>query len=920
MNLHFNIHYNTVFGQELVLNIIDSAEDGEKRISKYHMTSYDGHVWDLVLRKGFKPGDRIDYFYSVHRGDNVERTEWRMITHRLELNEKNAVNYTAYDNWVDIPEDSYLYTSAFTECVSPTKIEPVKMLEISRVVRLKVRAPQLRKGQSLAVVGKGDGLGNWDPDKGIELTQHNDNEWIVDLDANTLGAKEIEFKFFIRDKRLDYKPLWEAYGNRTIELTDIKDGDVVVYCLPECGFDIYPLKLAGTQVPVFSLRSKESFGVGDFGDLRKMVDFISKTHQRVLQVLPINDTTITHTWTDSYPYSCISIFALHPQYVDLTQLPSIANAKKREEYEKLRKELNALPQIDYERVNNAKTEYLHIIFEQEGKKVLASTKFKAFFKEAQQWLVPYGQYCYLRDKNGTADFSKWPDHNQWNEADRKELSSARTKAYQNVSFYYYVQFILNTQMADVHDYARSKGVILKGDIPIGVNRYGCDVWTEPRYFNLNGQAGAPPDSFSTNGQNWGFPTYNWDEMVKDGCQWWVRRFQNMAKFFDAYRIDHVLGFFRIWEIPINAVHGLLGQFQPALGMTREEVEGYGLHWQEELFTTPFITDWVLDRMFGDRAQYVRDNFIEKKDGDHYRMRPEYDTQRKVEAYFSALSSEARKKADAAKSEDEKKKYEDQIKWNDNMRDGLYALISDVLFVRDHKDGNKFHPRISVQFDFIFESLYDSDKAIFNRLYNDYYYRRNNQFWYREAMKKLPRLVNATRMLVCAEDLGMVPDCVSWVMNELKILSLEIQSMPKDPHVRFGHLSRNPYRSVCTISSHDTPTLRQWWDEDWERTQAYYSEMLYRQGPAPHPLPGWLARDIVSRHLTSPSMLCILTIQDWLSIDERLRLPDENAERINIPANPHHYWRYRMHLNIEDLIDNNDYVANVSELITQSGRK
>ena len=920
MNLHFNIHYNTVFGQELVLNIIDSAEDGEERISKYHMTSYDGHVWDLVLRKGFKPGDRIDYFYSVHRGDNVERTEWRMITHRLELNEKNAVNYTAYDNWVDIPEDSYLYTSAFTECVSPTKIEPVKMLEISRAVRLKVRAPQLRKGQSLAVVGKGDGLGNWDPDKGIELTQHNDNEWIVDLDANTLGAKEIEFKFFIRDKRLDYKPLWEAYGNRTIELTDIKDGDVVVYCLPECGFDIYPLKLAGTQVPVFSLRSKESFGVGDFGDLKKMIDFSAKTRQRVLQVLPINDTTITHTWTDSYPYSCISIFALHPQYVDLTQLPSIADAKKREEYEKLRKELNALPQIDYERVNNAKTEYLHIIFEQEGKKVLASTKFKAFFKEAQQWLVPYGQYCYLRDKNGTADFSKWPDHNQWNEADRKELSSARTKAYQDVSFYYYVQFILNTQMADVHDYARSKGVILKGDIPIGVNRYGCDVWTEPRYFNLNGQAGAPPDSFSTNGQNWGFPTYNWDEMVKDGCQWWVRRFQNMAKFFDAYRIDHVLGFFRIWEIPINAVHGLLGQFQPALGMTREEVEGYGLHWQEELFTTPFITDWVLDRMFGDRAQYVRDNFIEKKDGDHYRMRPEFDTQRKVEAYFSALSSEARKKADAAKTEDEKKKYEDQIKWNDNMRDGLYALISDVLFVRDHKDENKFHPRISVQFDFIFESLYDSDKAIFNRLYNDYYYRRNNQFWYREAMKKLPRLVNATRMLVCAEDLGMVPDCVSWVMNELKILSLEIQSMPKDPHVRFGHLSRNPYRSVCTISSHDTPTLRQWWDEDWERTQAYYGEMLYRQGPAPHPLPGWLARDIVSRHLTSPSMLCILTIQDWLSIDERLRLPDENAERINIPANPRHYWRYRMHLNIEDLIDNNDYVANVSELITQSGRK
>ena len=226
----------------------------------------------------------------------------------------------------------------------------------------------------------------------------------------------------------------------------------------------------------------------------------------------------------------------------------------------------------------------------------------------------------------------------------------------------------------------------------------------------------------------------------------------------------------------------------------------------------------------------------------------------------------------------------------------------------------------MQFDFIFESLYDSDKAIFNRLYNDYYYRRNNQFWYREAMKKLPKLVNATRMLVCAEDLGMVPDCVPWVMNELRILSLEIQSMPKDPHVRFGHLSRNPYRSVCTISTHDTPTLRQWWDEDWNRTQDYYNSMLYRRGPAPHPLPGWLARDIVSRHLTSPSMVCIISIQDWLSIDEKLRLPDENAERINIPANPKHYWRYRMHINIEDLIANTDFVANISELVTESGRK
>ena len=453
-------------------------------------------------------------------------------------------------------------------------------------------------------------------------------------------------------------------------------------------------------------------------------------------------------------------------------------------------------------------------------------------------------------------------------------------------------------MEAVHDYARSKGVILKGDIPIGVNRYGCDVWMEPKYFNMNGQAGAPPDDFSVNGQNWGFPTYNWDEMLKDDCIWWVRRFQNMSKFFDAYRIDHVLGFFRIWEIPIEAVHGLLGQFSPSLGMTPAEIEAYGLHFQEDLFTRPFITDWVLDRMFHERAQLVKDTYLDPYKEGYYQMKPAYDTQRKIEAAFEGKTS----------------------KEDTDLRDGLYALVSDVLFVRDRKDCHKFHPRISVQFDFIYESLYDCDKAAFNRLYNDYYYRRNNQFWYYEAMKKLPKLVQATRMLVCAEDLGMVPDCVAWVMNELRILSLEIQSMPKDPKVRFGHLSRNPYRSVCTISSHDMPTLRQWWDEDTHRTQEYYNTMLYRSGAAPHPLPGWLARDIISRHLTSPSMLCILSIQDWLSIDEKIRLADENAERINIPANPKHYWRYRMHLNIEDLLANPDFTANISELILQSGRK
>ena len=898
MNILLSVIYGTSFGEELVMNLITGVTDGIKQSTPYRMRTVNGREWTCNLKLDLQKGTYIDYYYSVVRGeDNVVRREWQTQPHRLEINALRGDNIIVYDHWIDIPEDSYLYSSAFTDCIRCRKTTPVALSDYPVTARLKVRAPQLSGKQKLMIVGNESSLGAWDVRKAVNMYEHNYNEWIIDVDVTKLKSNIFYFKFIAVDVFDHANVIWEDRDNRRIELPDMKEGNVIVYELDEAFFPIYNIRCAGTQVPVFSLRSKTSFGVGDFGDLKKMIDWIAMTQQRVLQLLPINDTTTTHTWTDSYPYSSISIFALHPQYADLNALPQIKDDNERKKFEELRLELNALPQIDYERVNDAKTEYLGIIYKQEGKKVLATAEFKKFFAESEHWLVPYAQYCHLREKYGTADFNKWPDHKLFDETERSTLSNPRSAAYKDVAFYYYVQFILNKQMAEAHDYARSKGVVLKGDIPIGVNRHGADVWQEPRYFNLNGQAGAPPDDFSVNGQNWGLPTYNWDEMIKDGCRWWIHRFANMAKFFDAYRIDHVLGFFRIWEIPIESVHGLLGQFSPALGMTREEIEAYGLHFQEELFTEPFITDWVIERMFGERAGMVRDTYLEPSHNGRYRMKEAYNTQRKIEAAFADATDQ-----DAL-----------------NLRDGLYALVSDVLFVRDHRDPNKFHPRISVQFDFIYESLYDSDKYLFNKIYNDYYYHRNNQFWYREAMNKLPKVVEATRMLVCAEDLGMVPDCVAWVMEELKILSLEIQSMPKDPNVRFGVLSNNPYRSVCTISSHDTPTMRQWWDEDWQRTQDYYNNVLCKYGAAPHPLPGWLARDIISRHLLCPSMLCILALQDWLAIDENIRLADQDRERINVPSNPRHYWRYRMHINIEDLIAGHDFNQNVTDLIRESGR-
>jgi len=817
MKLLFNLEYHTTFGEELVLNIL--SEEDATQVSAYKMTTLDGLHWFYELPMTAEPETFINYYYSVVRGDKELRHEWLVEPHRLEFPDQTVTHFTIYDHWIDIPEDSYMYSSAFTECVMARKRELCTKSEFPRTIRLKVRAPQLPVSEQLAIVGEPAALGAWNPGNCVLMTEHEYHEWVVSLDASQLPEQGFEFKFVMvscanqagSESAGRIGVIWEQSENRRLVPAAMGENEVVIYELPQAFFPVYPWKGAGTVIPIFSLRSEGSFGVGDFGDLKMMIDWAAKTDQRVIQVLPINDTNMTHTWQDSYPYNSISIYALHPQYTDFRQLPEIKDEARKAHFEQLRQELNALPQIDYERMFAAKMDYLQELYAQEGTSVKRTAAYKKFFDDNKQWLLPYAEFCYYRDQYGTAEFGQWP----------KPLPKPNKKV---MDFWCYVQYNLDKQMRAAHDYARQHRVILKGDIPIGISRDGVEAWVEPKYFNLNGQAGAPPDPFSADGQNWGFPTYNWDEMLKDGCAWWVRRFRKMAEYFDAYRIDHVLGFFRIWEIPVPEKSGLMGQFSPALGLSKEEIEGYGV--------------------------------------------------------------------------------------KDHME----------LFLVDHKRADRWHPRIAVQFNEDYEKLTDGEKDCFNRLYNDYFYRRNNYFWYQEAMKKLPRLTQATRMLVCAEDLGMVPDCVPWVMNELRILSLEIQTMPKDPNIRFGKLSHNPYRSVCTFSTHDMPTLRQWWDEDEERTQAYYNGPLRRSGVAPHPLPGWLAQDIVSRQLTSPSMLCLLSLQDWLSIDEHLRLSDQNAERINIPANPRHYWRYRMHLTIEQLLAEDDFNENVRTLIVQSGRK
>ena len=889
MTVSFNIEYRTSWGEEVrIAGLLPES---------IPMHTTDGIYWtaDVELEVP-KEGMTINYSYQIEQNQIIIRKEWDSFPRRLFLSGNSKKKYQIKDCWKNIPEQLYYYSSAFTEALlaHPDRAEIPPCHRKGLVI--KAYAPRINKDYCLAICGNQKALGNWDPDKAIPMSDANFPEWQIELDASKLKFP-LEYKFILYHKEEKKADCWENNPNRYLADPELKTNETLVISDRYAYFDIPVWKGAGIAIPVFSLKSENSFGVGDFGDLKRMIDWAVSTQQKVIQILPINDTTMTHAWTDSYPYNSISIYAFHPMYADIKQMGTLKDKSAAAKFNKKQKELNGLPAMDYEAVNQTKWEYFRLIFKQEGEKVLASGEFGEFFNANKEWLQPYAVFSYLRDAFQTPNFREWPRHSVYNAQDIEKMCRPESVDYPHIALYYYIQFHLHLQLVAATKYAREHGVVLKGDIPIGISRNSVEAWTEPYYFNLNGQAGAPPDDFSVNGQNWGFPTYNWDVMEKDGYRWWMKRFQKMSEYFDAYRIDHILGFFRIWEIPMHAVHGLLGQFIPSIPMSREEIESYGLPFREE-YLIPYIHESFLGQVFGPHTDYVKQTFLLPAETPGvYHMKPESTTQREVESFFAGKNDE-------------------NSLW---IRDGLYTLISDVLFVPDTKEKDKYHPRIGIQRDFIFRSLNEQEQNAFNRLYDQYYYHRHNEFWRQQAMKKLPQLTQSTRMLVCGEDLGMIPDCVSSVMNDLRILSLEIQRMPKNPMHEFGYLNEYPYRSVCTISTHDMSTLRGWWEEDYLQTQRYYNTMLGHYGTAPTVATPELCEEVVRNHLKSNSILCILSLQDWLSIDGKWRNPNVQEERINVPSNPRNYWRYRMHLTLEQLMKAEELNDKIRELIKYTGR-
>lgn len=904
MKLRFELRYRTRWGQRFYLSGNLPTAKGHARETPLAMQYLNEELWYAEWEVSMREAFNLEYHYILEDESQGTRLEEWPPHRNFDWKPGMPLQLHFNDVWLDPSEASHALLSRPFDILQPqdyASCAPEVPMKHSRGDFLfQVRAPLLENGRRLCLqlIRTAGGL----PETVPMSFRAQDGIWEAKFPALEVpGTFAYQYAFVNQGEHQGgggEPGEWKTYRSSASQedwFHVVDDGLV----LPEAR----RFRAAGIAVPVFSLRSREGFGIGEFADIKAMADWAARTGFHLLQLLPVNDTTATYSWKDSYPYAAISAFALHPIYLRLQEMGAVLPGTHplQQSFETTRKALNALETVDYERVLHFKLQYARALYEKDALGFLNHTQFLEFFEENRAWLVPYAVFCHFRDRFQTPDFTSWGEFSVYRDTWLNGSPSAENPDMRHLGFHYYLQYHLDVQLREAVSYAHSLGVVIKGDLPIGIYRYSADAWTQPQLYHLDMQAGAPPDDFAPKGQNWGFPTYHWEHMAQDGYSWWKLRFSQMSRYFDAFRIDHILGFFRIWQIPLEEREGILGTFHPAIAVSAEELEKRGIPLDEPRYCEPYIHDGIVDEVFGSDAAWVRETFLQAMDTGSYRFRTCCSTQSRIEAALNQLAAEGH-----------------QVPGY--LRMGLFDLMNDRLLLRRREEsGIQYHLRYGLQHTHSFMELPSDLQRKWEALYHDYFYHWQEGLWKQEGMKKLPALKATTRMLMCAEDLGMIPKCVPGVLESLGILSLEIQRMPKQTGREFVNLKQVPYLSVVSPGTHDMSTLRGWWEEDRARSQRFYNQELRFHGSAPYFCESWIVKAILKQHFESGAMWAIIPIQDLLASSEQLRKENPHTERINVPANSQHYWNYRLHLDLAALQSNEAFGGSLTQVLEASGR-
>ncbi|KAK4272410.1 hypothetical protein QN277_020974 [Acacia crassicarpa] len=881
--------------------------------------------WDVkkgLLLKPFHQGDELIWCgsitvpcgfqcqYNYHVVDDNRKILRNEMGEKRELllheGIQNGQEVEFRDLW-QTGSDAIPYRSAFKDVifrqswnsgvVTPIGASPIKFSQEADaiVIRFKVRCPNIEKDTSICVIGSHAQLGQWKVPNGLKLNYCGESVWQADCVIQRSDFP-IKYRYCKYDKAGNMSI--ENGPNREVS-TNCSSGETKYIFLSDGMLREVPWRGAGVAIPMFSVRSESDIGVGEFLDLKLLVDWAVASGFHLVQLLPINDTSVHGMWWDSYPYSSLSVFALHPLYLRVQALSENLPDEIKQEIEKAKRHLDG-KDVDYEATMATKLSIAKKVFALEKDLILNSSSFQKFFSENEEWLKPYAAFCFLRDFFETSDHSQWGRFHYYSKDKLEKLVSKESLHYDIICFHYYVQYHLHLQLSEAAEYARNMGVVLKGDLPIGVDKNSVDTWVYPNLFRMNTSTGAPPDYFDKNGQNWGFPTYNWEEMSKDNYAWWRARLAQMAKYFTAYRIDHILGFFRIWELPDHAMTGLVGKFRPSIPLSQEELESEGI-WDFNRLSRPYIRLGHLQEKFGDSWTFVAATFLNEYENQCFKFKEDCNTEKKIAAKLKSF-------ADGSLFESE-----------DKIRRNLFDLIQNIVLIRDPEDAKKFYPRFNLEDTSSFNDLDDHSKNVLRRLYYDYYFHRQENLWRENALKTLPVLMNSSDMLTCGEDLGLIPSCVHPVMQELGLLGLRIQRMPSEPDLEFGIPSQYSYMTVCAPSCHDAATLRAWWEEDEDRRLRFFRNVMECDMLPPDQCTSEVAYFIIRQHVESPSMWAIFPLQDLLALKEEYTTRPAKEETINDPTNPKHYWRYRVHVTVESLLEDNELTSIINNLVRESGR-
>lgn len=638
--------------------------------------------------------------------------------------------------------------------------------------------------------------------------------------------------------------------------------------------------ITGTAIPVSALRTEASCGIGEFLDLKQFGNWCKVVGIDLIQLLPVNDTGY-----QSSPYSALSAFALHPIYISIKNIPEAKEFKK--EISSIEKKWNSREKVHFNDVLKAKLNLLEKIFKTNIEKISKSRKIKTW-ENSNPWIVNYAVFSFLKKKK---DYTPWTEWEEFKLLDDKKINDIYKKNRESVLFYSWVQYHLEQQLRSVTVYLEDLGINIKGDLPILMNFDSCDVWSSRDIFNTSNRAGAPPDMFSDSGQNWGFPTYNWEVMETDDYAWWKGRLKQAAKFYHAYRIDHVLGFFRIWTIPPRYESGSMGYYSPNNFITEKELEEINLT-KERLtwLTEPHIPGHELREVTGLEANECIKQLLYQLEGeDLYRFKEEITSVHEIKA-VEELSSETREK--------------------------MVEFYHNITIMKIDK--NRYMTTWFYHNSRAYQTLSDHEKFQLSELIKTKS-SDSMKIWEAQGLKLLKFMKEHEDMLVCAEDLGTIPECVPEVLEKLEILGLHVIRWAKkygeygEPYIKPSEYN---YLSVSTPAVHDSSTVRQWWSEIEDSSNLAHALNLDTIGDTPN---AENIERVYKQLLQTTAHIAMFQFQDLLAIDSNLCREQLETERINVPGTTNdENWSYRLDFNLEKLLSNNEFNKKLKKLISIRG--